>query len=111
MVGEGNLGLLLYRGGTVCNNGHHSSGYYARFTVDIADAICKEMNFTRAERWTTKESFGIQSNYDVLLWNVRCSSAYWGNCTYSENNGRSEIDRYCTHSKDVFLSCTGKRIF
>ena len=57
------LGLLLYRGGTVCNEDQSSSHYY--FTLDYAKAICKEMNFTHALRWTVRESFDIQSNYDI----------------------------------------------
>ena len=106
------LGLLLYRGGTVCNYGYYYQGHYNRLTVGIADAICRQMNFTRAERWTTEESFDIQSNYDIELWNVRCSSEDWGNCTYSGNSARtrSAIDRNCPHSKDVFLSCSGKEL-
>ena len=103
------LGLLLYRGGRVCNYGynHNNKG---KFTGNVADAICKEMNFTRAERWTTKERFDIQSNYDyVHLWNVECSRADWSNCTYLEYTGSTRYHRNCLRSQyDVFLSCTGK---
>ena len=92
---EEQLGLLLYRGGKVCDN----RGY---FTYTIADAICKEMNFARAEGWTSRASFEIQSNYETNLYHVVCSSVEWGNCSYSES------PRSCENRYDVFLSCTSK---
>ena len=94
---EKQLGLLLYRGGTVCRYYDHE------FTYKAADAICKEMNFKRAERWTTKKSFDIQSNYDVIINNVRCDSEEWESCRFSE------YSTHCEHIKDVFLSCSGKQ--
>ena len=90
---EMQLGLLLYRGGTVCSN-HGFLAYTA------ANAICKEMNFTRAERWTTNESFDIQYGKNISLGYVECNSAEWGSCTYSEDT------EFCDHSQDVFLSCS-----
>ena len=96
IVEEDQLGLLLYRGGTVCYR-------YDSFTYGLANTICREMNFTQASRWTTKESFDIQSNYDIhiSLYTWSCGNA-WVNCTYSEYTSN------CEHSQDVFLSCTGK---
>ena len=88
------MGLLLYRNGTVC----YRSGY---FSFKAADAICKEMNFTRAKRWTTKESFDIQSDYEINLRSGSCGRAEWRSCRFSEK------PKYCEHSEDVFLSCTG----
>ena len=95
---EDQLGLLLYRGGTVCYGGDY-------FTYNLANTICKEMNFTQASRWTIRESFEIQSNYSIhiSLYYSSCSNAdAWVNCTYSEYTSN------CEHSQDVFLSCTGK---
>ena len=40
----------------------------------------------------------LQSNYKITLDDVRCSSAEWENCSFTE-------DSDCTHSEDVFLSC------
>ena len=91
------LGLVLYRGGTVCSD----QGY---FSYTAADAICKEMNFTRAKRWTTQESFDIQNRYRINLCYVWCKSAEWESCSYSSYY----YSRNCVHSKDVFLSCTSK---
>ena len=51
------LGLLLYGGGTVCDD---------RFSDNAADAICKQMNYNRSVRWT-RESFDIQVDVNVLL--------------------------------------------
>ena len=97
---EKQLGLLLYRGGTVCV-------YYDHFTFKSADAICREMNFTRAERWTTKESFDVQSNYEITVENVYCVRAEWESCGFTETYV-TESYGWCKHSKDLFLSCTGK---
>ena len=92
-ITQGNqLGLLLFKGGTVCDDG---------FNDNAADAICKLMNFTSASRWSSADgvSFDIQSNYNIKLDDVDCSSGEWEDCTYSENHN-------CRHSKDVFLSCS-----
>ena len=88
--GEEQLGLLLYKGGTVCDD---------RFDAKAAEAICKEMNFTRAVEWNSDTNFDIQSNYDIKLDEVECLSVVWRNCTYSE-------DHDCRHSEDVFLRCS-----
>ena len=87
---EEQLGLLLYKGGTVCDDS---------FDAKAAEAICKQMNFTRAVEWNSDTNFGIQSDYDIKLDEVECLSADWRNCTYSE-------DHDCGHSEDVFLRCS-----
>ena len=98
IVEGGQLGLLLYRGGTVCNHRWNRD-----FTYKEADIICRLMNFTRAVRWTNKERFDIQSNYDINLGDVECDSRYsddWDRC-------RNKKKPLCGHDEDVFLSCTG----
>ena len=90
---ENQLGLLLYKGGTVCDD---------YFTNKTADAICREMNFVRAERWTSEESFEIQSDYNINLDDTKCSNDEWRECNYSEEHN-------CEHIEDVFLSCTHGR--
>ena len=94
IVGE-QLGLLLYKGGTVCDD---------NFNFNAADVICREMNFKYAKQWTTEESFEIQSNYGITLNSVRCTSLEWEGCSYIQHT------RYCDHSEDVFLSCTGNKV-
>ena len=71
------------------------------FNDNAAAAICGLMNFETAARWTNEESFDIQSNYDINLDNVKCSSTEWESCSYSEEHN-------CGHSEDVFLSCSVK---
>ena len=84
------LGLLLYREGTVCDD---------YFNNTAADAICKTMNYTSAVNWTTDEDFGsLQRNYGITLDNVRCSSTEWESCTFTERDD-------CEHDQDIFLSC------
>ena len=75
------------------------------FNYNLANVICREMNFTQASRFTVKESFDIQSNYDI---NIRISSSSCHNADSWENCDYSRFTRYFNHSKDVFLSCTGK---
>ena len=90
---EKQLGLLLFRGGTLCG--------FIDFMA--ADAACRYMNFTRAERWTNKESFDIQSNYHTNMGDIDCSSQYtdgWNSCSYLTTP-------HCGHDEDVFLSCSG----
>ena len=93
-VAAGELGLLLYRGGTV-----YSYHPYLQDFNDLrkADYICKKLNFTYGTKWTKSVSFEIQSNYDVLGY-------AGGGWSLSEN-----VHHY-GHQNDVFLSCTGKTI-
>ena len=102
ITAEQQLGLLLYRGGTVCSR----YSYVPFITYTTADAICKHMNFRRAYRYWTynnRESFDydVSSIYDITLYYVVCSSAEWENCSYDEKY------KYCWNS-NVFLSCTSK---
>ena len=70
------LGLLLYHGGTVCNE---------YFDDSDADEICiSYFGYARAGRWTRKESFDIQTDYTV----------------------KDKWKFGCDHSQDVFLSCS-----
>ena len=55
---RGKLGLLLYNGGTVCDD------YFNR---NAADAICKLMNYTHSERLTSDDGFDIQVSASLLL--------------------------------------------
>ena len=88
---EEQLGLLLYKEGTVCDDS---------FNYKAADAICKNMGFAYAKSWTSEdESFSIQSSYDIHLDDVVCPNLEWDSCHYSESNN-------CGHSEDVFLSCS-----
>ena len=88
-VEAGSRGLLLFYGGTMCDDG---------FDDYAADAICRDMGNPGSINWSTDDSFSIQQNLDITLDNVECPSADWSTCTYSKSNN-------CGHSEDIFLSC------
>ena len=88
---EGNqIGLLLYRGGTVCDDG---------FDNTAAEAVCRQLNPSYGMlEWTSGSRFDIQNNLDINLDDVQCSSPDWESCGHSEEHN-------CGHSEDVFLTC------
>ena len=90
-VTERERGLLLYNGGTVCDD---------YFNDNAAFAICKEMGYLRAITWESGNYFDVQENLEIKLTDVRCSEQIWSSCSYSESYG-------CVHSEDVFLTCLG----
>ena len=88
-AGAGELGLLLYKQGTVCDD---------NFDYKAADAICVELGFKWATRWNSDSRFTIQNNYDIKMDNVRCENDSWTSCTFI-------TDHNCVYSEDVFLEC------
>ena len=86
------LGLLLYLGGTVCDD---------RFNDTAAEAICSHMNksFTSNDTWRSGVDFTIQSKLEIKLDDVQCRNGEWENCSFSRNHN-------CGHHEDIFLSCT-----
>ena len=85
----------MYKGGTVCDD------YFNRAA---AEAVCKQMGYKDIMKWTSENlSFVFQSDYEINLDNVNCSSAEWGSCSFSR-------DHNCGHSEDVFLSCSGRLV-
>ena len=103
-VTEGEMeGLLLYRGGTVCDSTSYSSSY---FDDNSAEAICRLLGYSSQSSWSSRSKWEIQNNYDIKMRKVRCSNGDWSSCTYSTSSLQ-----YCDHSEDIFLTCTGKRRF
>ena len=91
-VEEQQLGLLLYRGGTVCDD---------NFDDNAAEAVCRQISSSYSMlEWTSNsgETFDIQDNLDIKLDDVQCSGTDWESCEYSEEHD-------CGHSEDVFLTC------
>ena len=88
-AGAGELGLLLYKQGTVCGDD---------FDNNAAKAICVELGIVGAAGWISGEKFTIQNNYDIKMGNVRCESYSWTSCSFI-------TDHNCVHSEDVFLEC------
>lgn len=82
--------LLLFRGGTVCDD---------YFTMTAAHAICRDMGFPRAVRYTNGLVFGrMQSRKTIRMDDVRCSSTHWSHCTYITRHN-------CNHREDILLTC------
>ena len=95
-VETGDIGLLLYNGGTVCDD---------RFSDISANAICREMGHLRATIWKSGSSYNSEfRNYretqllDITLDDVRCYESNWHACRYSTTHN-------CDHSEDVYLAC------
>ncbi|XP_063692406.1 deleted in malignant brain tumors 1 protein-like isoform X4 [Bolinopsis microptera] len=91
-VVEQERGLLLYKNGTVCHD---------RFNENSANAICKELGYSRSLNWTSgyHYNFNFQLGFNITLDDVECGDDDWGLCSYSTSND-------CYHLKDVFISCT-----
>ena len=83
-------GLLIFNGGTVCNDS---------FSYNSAHAICKLMGFDRFKTWRSREPFSIRNRYQIALDDVVCNSVDWSSCSY-RTDGHD-----CKHEKDVFLTC------
>ena len=87
-----NTGLLLYNGGTVCDD---------LFSDNAAQAICLVLGFQPGggSSWSSGDfQWEIQESYDIRLDDVNCSEGKWESCQYNE------IDN-CKHIEDVFISC------
>ena len=83
-------GLLLYKGGTVCDD---------LFNDDTAHTICREMGYHGAYSWRSGMMYGSQqTDREVTLDDIRCGSNDWTTCT---SNRVSD----CKHAEDVFISC------
>ena len=88
-VGIGVLGLLLYDGGTVCDD---------FFSANSADAICRKMGYFGQTSYTSGRNWSIQSCLHIALDNVACSSENWSSCSFA-------LSHDCDHGEDIFLQC------
>ena len=86
-------GLLLFGGGTVCDDG---------FSYKSANTICRELGYGAAAQWRSGVNWGsIQTSKPINLGNVFCTNdGRWASC-------RSSTTRDCIHNEDVFLECQG----
>ncbi|KAL5251311.1 hypothetical protein ACHWQZ_G016863 [Mnemiopsis leidyi] len=92
------FGLLLYKGGTVCD-------YNGDFNTAAANAICRQMSFVRALNWSFTDNFEyfqfIAYKYIVALDKVSCGSLEWEDCGYDDlfptcSKGRGEVLLTCS---------------
>ena len=78
------------------------------FTDMAAEAICRDMKYGGANRWTSSTSDDdigyyfnkLRWNYNMKLDDVNCQTPDWESCTYT-------IYHDCTKTEGVFLSCQG----
>ena len=86
----------------MCDNG---------FTDMAAEAICRDMNYVRAHKWTSNikdidydyDFYRLRFKYDIKLDDVSCQTPDWESCTYTfyfDWDGGYKTD-------GVFLSCQG----
>ena len=93
---SGIRGLLIYNGGTVCDDD---------FSDSEADVICQEMGYDRSSGWTSGSFYSdLQSSLDITLGDVDCDGKSWSNCDY-------QTTPKCAHSEDVFLTCVSGETF
>lgn len=91
-VGGGVLGLLLFDGGTVCDD---------RFSEKSADAICREMGHRYGHiEYSSGDKWSIQSSLQITMDNVDCRTRDWNSCSYYVHGNND-----CTHEEDLFISC------
>ena len=90
-VGAGVVGLLISKGGTVCDD---------HFSDNSADAICREMGHIGQMSWSNGDLWGIQAGLEITLDDVACSSGEWSSCSFI-------FVHDCGHGEDVFLQCEG----
>ena len=93
---NGIRGLLIYNGGTVCDDSYGDSE---------ADVICQEMGYDRSSDWTSGYFYKeLQNSLDITLDDVSCEGRSWSSCEYSTTEN-------CGHSEDVFLTCVTGETF
>ena len=85
-------GLLLWNGGTVCDD---------YFSDIAAQAICRVLGHYGPSNWTSGQIYSIQNNYDIKMDDVSCGSGSWTSCTYITKHN-------CGHHEDIHLVCSGK---
>ena len=89
-------GLLLYKGGTVCDD---------RFSDASAHAICREMGYHGAFSWRSGLVYdSLQNNKPINLDEVSCDSNVWSSCLSTRISD-------CRHSEDVLISCELRKNF
>jgi len=88
-VSGGQEGLLLFNGGTVCDD---------YFDMNAANAVCRKLGYPEAMTFTSGQVRRFTETLNIALDDVRCRSGDWEECTYSTTHN-------CGHSEDVFLTC------
>ena len=87
---DGSTGLLLYNGGTVCDD---------LFNETTADIICRQMGYLGSASWFSGINYEFQQDLDIAMDDVQCNDDTWSSCTFESTSN-------CNHGEDVFISCT-----
>ena len=82
-------GLLMYSGGTVCDD---------HFSSKTAEWMCRMMGYESLDDWGNGRKYAWQDDYLIKLDEVRCSGSVVPQCTYDTTHD-------CGHYEDVWLSC------
>ena len=81
-IEDGRRGLLLYNGGTVCDDGFGSTE---------ARIICQELGYSDAVDFDSSNDFDISTNFQITLDDVSCDGegggeGGWASCFFSESH-------------------------
>ena len=92
IISDEQEGLLLFSGGTVCDDD---------FSDNSADAICGELGENyRAVSWRSGYIYPtLQTSKTITLTEVECGSGVWSSCSSSSSRIK------CRHEEDVHLAC------
>ena len=91
-INTGLIGLLLYEGGTVCDD---------YFNDNAANAICREMGYSGSTSWKSGSEVSfeeIKKSLEITMDDVKCTDNDWTSCSYSTSHN-------CVHSEDILISC------
>ncbi|KAL5272728.1 hypothetical protein ACHWQZ_G000802 [Mnemiopsis leidyi] len=90
VITDDSEGLLLFEGGTVCNDG---------WTNQTANLICRKMGHHAATSWRNGTIYPeLQRKLKIKLDDIACNGTSWATCEYSRQHN-------CEHAEDVFLKC------
>jgi len=83
-------GLLMFEGGTVCND---------RWSNNSANAVCRNMGRHAALSFRNGTIFkDLQMKLKIKVDSVKCSGNMWSTCNVTREHN-------CDHTEDVFLAC------
>ena len=95
------VGLLLYKGGTVCRRG---------FDKTAAQAICSSLGYNATNPvWRTGDKWAYgQKRYKIAVTDVSCWKSSLSSCSFRMNYD-STFYADCGHDEDIFLLCASAK--
>ena len=93
-VTENEIGLLLFRGRTLCDTGFIMNR-------EAADAICEYLlPSSTYVYWTSGRSLDMQNSFEINSYNLQCHTTQLERCSYNFISVQQ-----CQHDQDIFLKC------